>query len=88
MHCQLLAVIQESIMQNNKNLFPNGISTIDEVASFLRLHRSTVSRMAMSGELKSHLIGKRRLFKNIDVLEFFDNQEAPEYVSRRNHGNS
>lgn len=65
------------------------ILTIQEVAALLRVHRSTVTRLAKSGELKSHLIGSRRLFKKEDVYTFFDNQESPEYVSRRNHhGNS
>ncbi len=65
------------------------ILTIKEVAALLRVHRSTVTRLAKSGELKSHLIGSRRLFKKKDVSKFFDNQEAPEYVSWRNqHGNS
>jgi excisionase family DNA binding protein len=75
-------------MQNKNNYNFNEILTIAEVAALLRVHRSTISRYAMSGELKSHLIGTRRLFKRIDVLSFFDNQEAPEYVSRRNYGNS
>ncbi len=66
----------------------NKILTVSEVADLLRIHRSTVSRYAMSGELKSHVLGSRRLFKMEDVLTFFDNKEAPEYVSRRNYGNS
>lgn len=65
------------------------ILTIQEVADLLRVHRSTITRLAKSGELKSHQIGSRRLFKRDDVYTFFDNQESPEYVSRRNHyGNS
>ena len=50
------------------------ILTVQEVAELLRVHRSTISRYAMSGELKSHLIGNRRLFKESDVWAFFDNQ--------------
>lgn len=65
------------------------ILTIQEVADLLRVHRSTITRLAKSGELKSHLLGSRRLFKKEDVYTFFDNQESPEYVSWRNyHGNS
>lgn len=65
------------------------ILTVQEVASLLRVHRSTITRLAKSGELKSHQIGSRRLFKREDVYTFFDNQESPEYVSWRNqHGNS
>lgn len=57
------------------------ILTIQEVAKLLRIHRSTVSRYAKAGELKSYLIGSRRLFKSKDVLAFFENQVARECVS-------
>jgi len=50
------------------------ILTVAEVAKMLRVHRSTVSRYATSGELRSYLIGNRRLFKEGDVWLFFDNQ--------------
>ena len=56
------------------------ILTVQEVADLLRVHRSTVSRYAKSGELKSHVIGNRRLFKESDVWLFFDNQVSAEYV--------
>jgi excisionase family DNA binding protein len=65
------------------------ILTVQEVAEKLRVHRSTVSRYAKSGELKSHLLGNRRLFKEEDVWAFFENRIALGYVSeRRGHGNS
>jgi excisionase family DNA binding protein len=68
------------------------ILTIQEVASFLRVHRSTVTRYAMTGELKSYVLGNRRLFKQEDVLAFFENRidrAALEYVSERsNYGDS
>ena len=50
------------------------ILTLEETAKTLRVHRSTVSRYAMSGELRSYLIGNRRLFKQSDVWAFFENQ--------------
>jgi excisionase family DNA binding protein len=50
------------------------ILTVQEVARILRIHRSTVSRYAMSGELRSYVIGNRRLFKEVDVWAFFENQ--------------
>ena len=56
------------------------IMTVQEVADLLRVHRSTVSRYAMSGELRSYQIGNRRLFKDSDVWAFFENQVAVEYV--------
>jgi excisionase family DNA binding protein len=52
------------------------ILTVQEVADRLRVHRSTVSRFAQSGELDSYLIGTRRLFKESDVLAFFEKQKA------------
>lgn len=58
----------------------NKILTVQEVANILRVHRSTVSRYSKSGELRSYLIGNRRLFKEIDVWAFFENQVAEEYV--------
>ena len=56
------------------------IMTLGEVAELLRLHRSTISRYAKSGELKSYQIGSRRLFKSDDVWLFFENQVAPECI--------
>ena len=50
------------------------ILTVQEVANLFRVHRSTVSRYAMSGELRSYVIGNRRLFREIDVWAFFENQ--------------
>jgi excisionase family DNA binding protein len=57
------------------------ILTVQEVASILRVHRSTVSRYAMSGELRSYVLGSRRLFKECDVWVFFENQVARECVT-------
>ena len=56
------------------------ILTRYEVADLLRVHPSTVSRYAQSGELKSYKLGSRRLFKNVDVFAFFENQVDREYV--------
>ena len=50
------------------------ILTVQEVADTLRVHRSTISRYAMSGELRSYVIGNRRLFKEQDVWVFFENR--------------
>jgi len=71
-------------MQNNHG---EKILTLQEVAEYLRLHPSTVSRYAKSGEIKSHLIGRRRLFTLGDVLEFFDNRVAVECVSGKESSN-
>lgn len=56
------------------------ILTVQEVAEILRVHRSTISRYAMSGELRSYTIGNRRLFKENDVWAFFENQADRKYV--------
>jgi len=56
------------------------VLTVAEVAALLRVHRSTISRYAKSGELRSYLIGNRRLFRSDDVFAFFENQVASEYV--------
>ena len=41
---------------NSQNYQIEKILTVQEVAGILRIHRATVSRYAMSGDLKSHLI--------------------------------
>jgi excisionase family DNA binding protein len=64
-----------SDIAGNINQHPK-ILTVQEVADLLRLHRSTVSRYAQDGTLKSYIIGSRRLFKESDVWSFFDNQVA------------
>ena len=70
------------MQEPNRTLLTQDIKilTVQEVANILRVHRSTVSRYAMSGELKSYLIGNRRLFKEDDVWLFFENQVARECV--------
>jgi len=56
------------------------VLTVQEVAELLRVHRSTISRFAKSGKLRSYLVGNRRLFKSSDVWALFENQVAGEYV--------
>jgi excisionase family DNA binding protein len=73
-----------------KNQESTKIMTIQEVANLLRVHRSTVSRYAISGELKSYLIGNRRLFKETDIWAFFESHVDPVYVFGKEnaYGNS
>jgi excisionase family DNA binding protein len=47
------------------------VIAIDEVAKILRVHRSTISRYALKGELRSYLMGNRRLFKESEVWYYF-----------------
>ena len=67
-------------MSSDKNQASLKILTAAEVAELLRVHRSTISRYARSGELKSYVLGNRRLFKSEDVWSFFENQVANECV--------
>ena len=62
----------------SKPIVPASILTVDEVAELLRLHRSTISRFAKSGQLKSYKLGNRRLFKSEDVWSFFENHLSDE----------
>ena len=52
----------------------NRILTTQEVADILKIHRTTVCRLAISGEIKSHLIGRSRRYYEDDVKAFFDNR--------------
>jgi excisionase family DNA binding protein len=76
-------------MEDNKNQHQK-ILTLQEVADLLRVHPSTVTRFAKSGLLISYLIGSRRLFKESDVLAFFENQADRKYVfgKENNYGDS
>jgi excisionase family DNA binding protein len=58
------------------------IMIAQEIDNLLRVHRSTATRLALSGALKSHQIGNRRLFKSTDVWTFFENQVSREYASK------
>ena len=71
MNCDSIPLVNQNIK----------ILTVQEVADKLRVHRSTISRYAKSGELKSHCIGNRRLFKETDVWAFFDSQAERDCVT-------
>jgi excisionase family DNA binding protein len=75
---------KENIYELEKReMHESKIMTLREVSELLRVHRSTVSRYAKSGEIKSYQIGNRRLFKSVDVWSFFENQVALECFSGR-----
>lgn len=59
------------------------ILTRKEVAHFLRVHPTTISRYALSGVLKSFKLGSRRLFRYSDVNEFFENQVDLQCISAK-----
>ncbi len=63
----------------NHSQRPN-LLTAKEISNLSRVHQSTIYRLAKSGELKSYLIGGRRLFKEDDFWEFFENQRDRGYV--------
>ena len=76
---QLVIDNSEDLVTMAANDYQNSkILTVQEVADILRVHRSTISRYAMSGELRSYVIGNRRLFKETEVWAFFENRIAPE----------
>ena len=54
--------------------------TVSEVSSYLRIHRTSVMRKVVEGELRCYTLGKRRLFRRSDVEGFFENQVALESV--------
>lgn len=57
------------------------LMSIVEAAQFLGLSRSVIYRLMDTGELPSYKIGKRRVLKRADILEFIDN--LPLAVSAR-----
>ena len=52
----------------------NDVMTRTGVANYLRVDKSTISRLAKSGEICCFKIGTRLLFKKVDVLAFIDNR--------------
>ena len=74
---EVKTLIEKENLETNKLI---KILTIQEVADLLRIHRSTVTRFAKSGEIRSYKIGNRRLFKDVDVFAFFENQVDRGYV--------
>lgn len=52
------------------------IWTLQETASYLRMHRSTVSRMVAEGIIKAHRIGGRVLFRRDDIRQLFDKSDG------------
>ena len=49
--------------------------SLKEVASKLRVHRTTVSRYVHSGELRCVPIGSRRMFDEDDVVNFINSRK-------------
>lgn len=70
---------RQDIMQPDKP--DTSIMTAQEVADLFRVHRSTITRLALDGKIRSYIIGRRRLFKTGDVWSFFENQVAREFIS-------
>ncbi len=58
---------------------------LEEVASKLRVHRTTVSRYAYSGELPCVPIGSRLMFDEDDVAHFI-NKRKQLFENRVSHG--
>lgn len=51
------------------------IMTLDEVANFLRLHKSTVYRMAREGRLPGNKVAGQWRFKKERLVEWFEKQQ-------------
>ena len=51
------------------------IMTLDEVARFLRLHKSTVYRMAREGRLPGNKVAGQWRFKKERLVEWFEKQQ-------------
>ncbi len=51
------------------------IMTLDEVARYLRLHKSTVYRMAREGRLPGNKVAGQRRFKKERLVDWFEKQE-------------
>ena len=60
----------------------NKIMTIDDVAKYLTVHRSTVGRIAKKGLIKSYRIGRRRIFQVKDVMNYLEKTISPEYKNQ------
>jgi len=48
--------------------------TIQEAATYLRVHRTTISRMVTTGELPCIRVRSRKLIRMQDLQAFIDNQ--------------
>ena len=68
----------DKVQSDNKPDFK--ILAQKKVAEILGVHPITVTRLAKSGQLKNYLIGRRMMFKDIDVWSFFENQVDRGYV--------
>lgn len=59
------------------------VLTTQEVADILKVHRTTVNRLALSGKIPSYKIGASRRFIESDIRELFDNQKDEGFVLER-----
>jgi len=50
------------------------VLTIQEAATYLRVHRATISRMISAGELPCIRVRSRKLIREQDLLTFIDSQ--------------
>jgi excisionase family DNA binding protein len=51
-----------------------GIVTVEEAAEFLRVHRTTVSRLMNGGQIKFFEVGTRKMIRDVDLYAFIDKQ--------------
>lgn len=53
--------------------------TRDEVCKRLKISKGTLNNRSRSGELPSHKVGRRVLYKNCEVEEYLNNQKRLSY---------
>lgn len=55
----------------------------DEAATYLKVHRNTVLKLARSGELRAGKVGRRWVFIKEDLQEYLDRVIAAQVEKRR-----
>lgn len=53
--------------------------TRDEVCKRLKISKGTLNNRSRSGEIPSHKVGRRVLYKNCEVQEYINNQKRMSY---------
>ncbi len=61
-------------MEKNQDL--NKLLTLQEVASILRVNRSSISRLLKGGDLPYIPVGSRKLVDEADLLQFIANRKV------------
>lgn len=73
-----------SELERFSDLFKKSDSTLeyltrDEVCKRLKISKGTLNNRSRSGELPSHKVGRRVLYKNCEVEKYLNNQKRLSY---------